>query len=75
MEGSINSVVQIKSDNVLDKSLNGCIGFIKSKDASTTVVAIYHPAESGKNAFVKDFTIPNNHLRYVGEAELKPIKK
>jgi AMMECR1 domain-containing protein len=68
-----NSIVQIDSKNILDKSLHGCIGFIKSIDKSITEVNIYNPEESGKNAFSKTLKIPNDNLIYIGEPKLKPL--
>ncbi len=68
-----NSVVQIKSKGILDKSLNGCIGFVKQVNGNTISVNIYHPQEQGKNAFVKTYDIPSDNLVYIGEPELKPV--
>lgn len=68
-----NSVVQIVSNGVLDKSLNGCVGFIKNIEGSSAEVNIYTPQESGKNAFSKTIKIPVANLAYIGEAKLKPL--
>jgi len=71
----INSVVQIKSKGILDKSLNGLIGYAKEVTESKVKVGVYYQNKLGENAFVKDYDIPIDHLFNVGMPDLKPIKK
>lgn len=68
-----NSIVQIVSKGKLDKCFNGCIGFIESINNSNAKVAIYHPKEIGKNAFVQKIDVPLDNLLFIGTAKLKPL--
>ncbi len=68
-----NSIVQISSKGVLDKSLNGCVGFIKESNDQMSKVNIYYPSKVGENAYVKTYEVPTANLTYVGEPKVKPL--
>ena len=68
-----NTIVQILSKGILDKSLNGVIGFVLSTNSTSAKVNIYYPKELGKNAFVVSKDIPLDNLYVIGEPKLKPL--